>query len=113
MSMNLLTRIVTADRSAVIFSGQSLEKGCDLVSLSSCELYSTLIQAHIADSFFQGLTGTIVIIWPCMLHIAESRNLETMTVTLLLSLLETSVVLISELETTLCKVMTSEAHQLI
>ena len=94
------TWIGVSQRFALIFSGKSLEEACYLIHLSRCKLHTALIDTHITDSLFEGFTGTVMVVRPCMLDIAKSWNLKAMTVTLDLSLLVTSVILVSEFETT-------------
>ena len=54
-----------------------------------------------------------MVIRPCMLDIAKSRNLEAMTVTLKLRFLETSVILDCQFKATVCEIMPAKAHELI
>ena len=106
-------RIVIGQKLSLIFSGESLEESSDLIHLRRCKFHTALVDTHITNSVLEGFAGTVMIIWPCMLHITESRNLETMTVALDLSVLITAVVLVSKLETTVSEIMTAESHKFV
>jgi hypothetical protein len=108
-----LARVIVCQKLALIFSGESLEEGSDLIHLGRSKFHTALIDTHIANGILESLTCSVVIIWPCMLHIAESRHFETMTVTLDLSLLVTAIVLICQLEATVSEIMTTKSHKLI
>ena len=52
-------------------------------------------------------------IWPCMLNVAKSRNLEAMTVAFLLCLLEAAVILYRQFCSTVSEIILAQAHRFI
>ena len=75
MTVNVFPAVVAIDRNTLILTCKSLEERCNALDFVLRELNSCLIISHVADSFFQCFPCTIVIVWPCMLHIAKSRQL--------------------------------------
>jgi DNA-binding transcriptional MocR family regulator len=108
-----VTRSVVGQKLALILSGEGLQEGCDLIHLILCQLDTALIDTHVTDSLFKSVTGTVMIIWPCMFDIAESRHLETVTVTFQLSFLVTSIVLICEFQSPVGEIMSAKTHEFI
>ena len=111
--MDSVTRIIVCQKFSLILSGKSLKESCYLIYLGRSQLYSTLIDTHIADSVFESLAGSVMVVRPCMLDITKSWNLETMTVTLDLSFLITSVIFVCKFEASVSKIMTAESHEFI
>ena len=53
--MDSITRIIVCQKFSLILSGKSLKESCYLIYLGRSQLYSTLIDTHIADSIHYSL----------------------------------------------------------
>ena len=105
--------IVVGQRSALIFTCKGEEEVLDEVYLVVSKLDTALVETHVIDSLFESMACSVVVVWPCVLDVAEARHLETVTVALELSLLEASVILNCEFLSPFCKVMSAESHELV
>ena len=113
MTMDKVTVIVICQEGALVFTSKGEEEVNHHVHLLVGQFNTALVKSHVIDRILEGLTGTVMVVWPCVLDVTQTWNLETVTVTLELSLLETAVVLDCEFLSPFCKVMSAESHELI
>ena len=113
VTVNHRAVIVVGQRSALVFTCEGEEEVLDEVYLVVSQLDTCLVESHVRDSLFESVACTVVVVWPCVLDVAEARHLETVTVTLLLCLLETAVILDCEFLSPFCKVMSAKSHELV
>ena len=113
VTVDFVSRIGGCDRLSVDFTGKCEQEGCNVMNLILCEFHSALIDRHITHSFFKCLTGSIMEVWPCVLHITKSRNLESVTVALVGSLLEASIVFNCKFFSSFSEIVASKSHELI
>lgn len=113
MAVDETAVIVVGQRCALIFTCKGEEEVLDEVHLVMGQLDTGLVEGHVIDSVLKGLTGTVMEVWPCVLDVTEAWHFETMTVTLLLCLLEASVILNCEFLSPFCKVMPAESHEFV
>ena len=111
MTMDEAAVVVVGQRSALIFTCEGEEEVLDEMNLVMGQLDSALVDSHVRDSLFESVAGTVVVVWPSVLDVAETWYLETVAVTLELSLLEASVILDCEFLSPFGKVMSAESHQ--
>ena len=113
VTVNHRAVVVVGQRSALIFTCEGEEEVLDEMNLVMGQLDSALVESHVRDSLFESVAGTVVVVWPSVLDVAETWHLETVAVTLELSLLEASVILDCEFLSPVSKVMSAESHQLV
>jgi hypothetical protein len=108
-----VTRSVVGQKLALILTSECLEESCNLVDFYISKFYTALVESHVTNSILKCLACTIMVVWPGVLYITKTWNFETVTVSLMLSLLETSVIFVSQLKTTLSEVVTTKSHKFI
>ena len=113
MTMDETAVIRVGQRDALVLTCEREEEVLNEVNLVVSQLYTSLIESHVIDSVLESLTGTVMVIWPCMLDVAKAWHLETMAVTLLLSLLEASIVLNCDFLSSFLEVMSAESHEFV
>ena len=98
---------------ALILACERAQEGYDVCNLSVAKLRIALVECHIANSLVHSQARAIVVVGPSKFDITQARNLETVAVTLILSLLVAAVILLGKLRATLLEVVTAQTHKLV
>ena len=113
VTVNHRAIIVVGQRSALVFTCEGEEEVLDEVYLLMSQLDTCLVEGHVRDGLFESMACTVMVVRPSVLDVAQARNLEAVTVTLRLSLLDASVILNCEFLSPFCKVMSAKSHECV
>ena len=113
MTVDKRAVVRVCQKDALILTCKGKEEVLNEMNLFISKLDTALVETHVINCIFESLAGTIVVVRPCVLDVAEARNLEAMTVTFELSLLEATIILNCEFLSPVSEVMSAESHELV